>query len=236
MEPIIFIPGLNCTADLFRDQLAQLGSDHEVRVADHTKDESIPDIAARLLRETPEERFCVAGLSMGGYVALEAYAQAPQRIARLALLDTSARADTPEATDNRVNLIGMTEQGRFDEVCTILWGRFVAEDRLEDAELRRRVDAMAQETGPEAFIRQQRAIMARRDHRAMLPGIEIPTIVLVGSEDQLTPPYLAQEIAEAIEWASLVVVPECGHLSTLEQPEAVNEALSAWLTQGRGKV
>ncbi|HSP26091.1 MAG TPA: alpha/beta hydrolase, partial [Saliniramus sp.] len=183
MDPIIFIPGLNCTADLFRDQLSQLGLERTVRVADHTQDESIPDIAARLLRETPEERFCVAGLSMGGYIALEAYAQAPQRIARLALMDTSARADTPEATENRLNLIGMTEQGRFDEVCAILWGRLVAADRLEDAELRARVDAMGRDIGPETFLRQQRAIMARRDHRALLPGIEIPTIVLVGSED-----------------------------------------------------
>jgi pimeloyl-ACP methyl ester carboxylesterase len=229
MEPIIFIPGLNCTADLFRDQLLQLGAAREVRVADHTQDESIPDIAARLLRETPEERFCVAGLSMGGYIALEAYAQAPQRIARLALLDTSARADTPEATENRLNLIGMTEQGRFDEVCAILWGRLVAEDRQEDAELRRRVDAMARDIGPVTFIRQQRAIMARRDQRALLPGIEIPTIVLVGSEDQLTPPYLAQEIAEAIEWASLGIIPNCGHLSTMERPEAATRALEAWL-------
>jgi len=229
MEPIIFIPGLNCTADLFRDQISQLGAGREVRVADHTHDESIPDIAARLLRETPEERFCVVGLSMGGYVALEAYAQDPRRIARLALLDTSARADTPEATENRLNLIGMAEQGRFEEVCAILWGKLVAEDRQDDAELRRRVDAMAREIGPETFIRQQRAIMARQDHRAMLPGIEIPTIVLVGSEDQLTPPYLAQEIAEAIEWASLGIIPNCGHLSTMERPEAVTRALEAWL-------
>jgi len=229
MEPIIFIPGLNCTADLFRDQLSQLGAGRGVRVADHTQDESIPDIAARLLRETQEERFCVVGLSMGGYVAFEAYAQDPRRIARLALLDTSARADAPEATENRLNLIGMAEQGRFDEVCAILWGKLVAEDRQDDVELRRRVDAMAREIGPETFIRQQRAIMARSDHRAMLPGIEIPTIVLVGSEDQLTPPYLAQEIAEAIEWASLGILPNCGHLSTMERPEAVTRALEAWL-------
>jgi pimeloyl-ACP methyl ester carboxylesterase len=229
MEPIIFIPGLNCTADLFRDQLSQLGSERVVRVADHTQDDSIPEIAARLLRETPEERFCLVGLSMGGYVSLETYAQAPQRVARLALLDTSARADTPEATDNRLNLIGMTEQGRFDEVCAILWGKFVAEDRHDDAELRRRFDAMARETGPETFIRQQRAIMARRDQRAMLPEIEIPTLVLVGSEDQPTPPSLSQEIAEAIEWASLGIIPNCGHLSTMERPEAATRALRAWL-------
>lgn len=229
MEPIIFVPGLNCTADLFRDQLSELGVERTVRVADHTQDETIPEIAARLLRETPEERFCLVGLSMGGYIALETFRQAPARLARIALLDTSARADPPEAREGRMNLVEMARTGRFDEVCTILLGRFIAEERLDDAELKQRVLAMAQETGPEIFIRQQMAIMARRDQRELLPEIEIPTLVLVGSEDQPTPPHLSQEIAEAIEWASLGIVPNCGHLSTMERPEAVTRALRAWL-------
>ncbi len=229
MEPIIFVPGLNCTAELFRDQLSELAREREVRVADHRGDATIPEIAARLLRETPEERFCIVGLSMGGYIALETFAQAPGRVARLALLDTSARADTDETRERRRRLIAMTREGRFDAVCDELWERLVAGDRLSDADLRRRVDAMAEETGPEAFIRQQEAIMARRDHRAMLPQIEIPTLVLVGDEDQLTPPALSQEMAEAIEWASLGIIPNCGHLTSMEQPEAVTRALRAWL-------
>jgi pimeloyl-ACP methyl ester carboxylesterase len=229
MEPIIFIPGLVCTAELFRDQLEELGKDRVARVADHRSDDTIPQIAARLLRDTPEERFSLVGLSMGGYIALEAYAQAPGRVARLALLDTSARADAPEAREGRLALMQTAREGRLDEVAEILWKRFVAEDRQEDAELKRRVFAMVRETGPDAFIRQQEAIMARRDHRAMLPGIEIPTLVLVGAEDQLTPPHLSQEMAEAIEWASLGIVPGCGHLTTMEKPAAVNRALRAWL-------
>jgi pimeloyl-ACP methyl ester carboxylesterase len=229
MEPIIFIPGLVCTADLFRDQLAELGKEREVRVADHRSDGSIPEIAARLLRETEEERFCLVGLSMGGYIALEAFAQAPERVARLALLDTSARADAPEAREGRLALVQLAREGRLDDIAETLWPRFVAEERYGDAELKQRVYAMVRETGADAFIRQQEAIMSRRDHRAMLPGIEIPTLVLVGSEDQLTPPYLAQEIAEAIEWASLGIIPNCGHLPTMERPEAVTRALKAWL-------
>lgn len=229
MEPIIFVPGLNCTADLFRDQLSELHPERIVRVADHTQDETIPEIAGRLLRETQEEQFCLVGLSMGGYIALETFRQSPERVARIALVDTSARADPPEAREGRENLIEMARTGRFDEVCTILWGRFVAEDRLDDAALKQRVFAMARDTGPETFIRQQMAIMARRDQRDLLAEIEIPTLVLVGSEDQLTPPYLSQEIAEAIEWASLGIVPNCGHLSTMERPEAVMRALRAWL-------
>jgi pimeloyl-ACP methyl ester carboxylesterase len=229
MEPIIFIPGLNCTGDLFRDQLSELGAERTVRLADHTQDDSISDIAARLLRETQEERFCLVGLSMGGYIALETFRQAPDRVARLALFDTSARADPPEAREGRMNFIEMARAGRFDEVCAILWGRFVAEDRLEDEELKQRVLAMARDIGPETFIRQQMAIMARSDQRDLLPTIEIPTLVLVGAEDRLTPPHLSQEIAEAIEWASLGIVPNCGHLPTMEQPEAVMRAMRAWL-------
>jgi pimeloyl-ACP methyl ester carboxylesterase len=95
---------------------------------------------------------------------------------------------------------------------------------------------MMRDTGPDAFVRQQRAIMRRPDSRPMLPGIEIPTLVLVGEQDAITPPELAREMAEAVEWASLVVVPDCGHLSSLERPEAVTQALSAWLTPERGKV
>lgn len=228
MEPIIFVPGLNCDGDLFRDQLAALSPTRTVRVADHSRDASIAAIARRILDETPEERFAICGLSMGGYVALETQAQAPGRVSRLGLFDTSARADADEAKENRRRLIALAEAGRFEEVGDALWLKLVAEERRSDAALRERVDAMASRVGPEAFVRQQEAIMGRRDHRGRLPEIEIPTLVLVGAEDALTPPHLSQEIAEAIEWASLGVIPDCGHLATMERPESVNRALRAF--------
>lgn len=229
MEPVIFVPGLNCDADLFRDQIAMLSGTREARVADHARDASIAAIARRLLDETPEERFALVGLSMGGYVALEAWAQAPERITRLGLFDTQARADTEEAKENRRRLIKMAASGRFDEVCEALWPRLVAENRLDDVALRERVDAMALRIGPEAFARQQEAIMGRRDQRDRLAEIAVPTLVLVGADDRLTPPHLAQEMAEAIGPSTLGVVPDCGHLSTIERPESVNRALSAFL-------
>lgn len=229
MEPVIFVPGLNCDADLFRDQVAALSDARAVRVADHTRDASMAAIARRILDETPEERFVIIGLSMGGYVALETFAQAPDRVARLGLFDTSARADTEEGKENRRKLIALAESGRFDEVCETLWPKLVAESRLDDAELRARVDAMAERVGPEAFVRQQQAIMGRRDQRERLSDIAVPTLVLVGADDRLTPPNLAQEMAEAIGPATLGVVPECGHLATIERPESVNRALRAFL-------
>ncbi|KAA2235354.1 alpha/beta fold hydrolase [Salinarimonas soli] len=230
-EPLVLVPGLNCTRALFGPQIAAFEGARPVLVANHTRDDTIPEIARRLLADAPP-RFGLLGLSMGGYVALEVMRQAPGRVARLALLDTSARPDTDESKANRERLIALAGTDRFAEVADILWQRYVAPHRQNDAALARIVMGMQRETGPQTFARQQRAIMGRVDSRPDLPGIEIPTLVLVGEDDVITPPEHAREIAEAIEWASLVVVPGCGHLSTLESPGIVNEAIGAWLAAG----
>jgi pimeloyl-ACP methyl ester carboxylesterase len=229
-ETLILIPGLACTSRLFEPQIAALSGENPILVADHAQDDSVPAIAARLLRGAPE-RFALAGLSMGGYIALEVMRQAPERVARLALLDTSARPDSVEASQDRERLIALAEAGRFGDIHSKLWPRLVHPNHHADQALQDIVFSMMNETGAEAYIRQQRAIMARPDSRPTLPGIEIPTLVLVGEGDAITPPELAREMAEMVEWASLVVVPESGHMSTLEQPERVTEALKLWLNQ-----
>ncbi|GGK50240.1 alpha/beta fold hydrolase [Salinarimonas ramus] len=229
MTRFVLIPGLLCTGDLFAAQVEPLSRHGSVVVADTTRDDMIDAMAERLLDAARGEPLALVGLSMGGYVALAAARRAPDRVARLALLDTSARPDTPEASETRRRLIALAEAGRFAEVDDVLWHRLVAPDRLGDEDLRRRVVAMADEIGPETFVRQQRAIMARADQRPFLPQIEIPTLVLVGESDVITPPEVAEEMAEAIEWATLTRVPACGHLATLERPERVNAALEAWL-------
>lgn len=228
-ETLVLVPGLLCTADLFGPQIAAFQGEREIVVADHRQDDTIPAIAARLLAAAPA-RFALCGLSMGGYVALEVLRRAPERICRLALLDTSARADGEEARERRVALMEQARGGRFEAVKEQLWERIVHPDRLGDDALKSRVFAMMDEVGPETFVRQQQAIMGRVDSRPLLPGVEIPTLVLVGEADMLTPPDLAREMAEAVEWASLVVVPRCGHLATLEQPDAVTDALRRWLS------
>lgn len=225
---LVLVPGLNCTADLFAPQAAALAGEADIIIADHTADETVEAIAKRLLAAAPP-RFALAGLSMGGYVALEVMRQAPQRVLRLALLDTRASADMPEDTELRMAAIKMAQTGRFDDIHAVLWPRLVGLKRMGDRELEAVVRSMAEQTGPARFIRQQRAVIARPDFEPGLKAIRCPTLVLVGDQDAITPPFMSEDMAEAIAGAKLVVVPDCGHLSTLERPEAVNAALTEWL-------
>jgi pimeloyl-ACP methyl ester carboxylesterase len=198
-------------------------------VADHRRDAEMAAIAARILADAPP-RFALAGLSMGGYIAFAMLRHAPERIAKLALLDTSARPDTAEQSVAREKTIAMAESGKLAEVVEMLTPRFLHRSRYNDEALRRAVRDMAADTGAEAFVRQQKAIMSRLDSRPLLATIRCPTMVLVGDGDELAPPELSKEICAGISGARLVVVPGCGHLSTIEKPEAVNAALEEWLS------
>jgi pimeloyl-ACP methyl ester carboxylesterase len=227
--PLVLVPGLLCSARLYAPQVEALWPRGPVMVAEHRRDAEIGAVAARILENAPP-RFALAGLSYGGYIAFAMLRQAPERIERLALLDTSARPDTPEQKAARENFIAMAEAGRFSEAVETLTVRFVHHDRRADEVLSATVRAMADETGAEAFVRQERAIMSRGDSRLLLGRIRCPTLVLVGEGDDLTPPELAKEIAGGIAGSRLIVVPECGHLSTIERPQAVNAALDEWLS------
>jgi len=227
--PVVLVPGLNCSARLYADQIPVLWRFGPVMVADHTRDDHMAAIAARVLAAAPP-RFALAGLSMGGYIALTIACQAPERVQKLALLDTSARPETPEQSARRKPQIALAEGGRFAEVPALQFPFFVHRNRQGDEALRQRVRTMAEETGVQAFLRQQKAIMTRADARPLLPSIKSPTLVLVGDGDELTPPALSEETAAAIAGSRLVVVPDCGHLSTMERPEAVNRALVEWMT------
>jgi pimeloyl-ACP methyl ester carboxylesterase len=226
--PLLLVPGLTCSARLFAPQIPVLWPYAPVMVADHRHDDTIDAIARRILDNAPP-RFALAGLSMGGYLAFAIMRIAPERVTRVALLDTSARADTPEQTVTRKAQIAMTQAGRFAEIPDMSMPRYVHPNRQNDSAVTATVRRMAEETGPDAFIRQLNAIMSRPDSRPVLSAIRCPTLVLVGDADAATPPDLAREIADGIPDARLVVVPDCAHLSTLEQPEAVNAALLEWL-------
>lgn len=226
--PLLLVPGLLCSAKLYAPQIAALWPFGPVMVADHRRDDDIGAIATRILAHAPP-RFALAGLSMGGYIAFAMLRQAPERIAKLALLDTSARPDTAEQSAGRAQFIAMAEAGKLSEVVDTLAPRFLHRDRRDDAPLNGVIRDMAADTGAEAFVRQEKAIMTRPDSRPLLASIQCPTLVLVGEGDELTTPELAREITAGIVGARLVVVPNCGHLSTIEQPEAVNAALGEWL-------
>jgi pimeloyl-ACP methyl ester carboxylesterase len=226
--PTVLIPGLNCSPRLYAEQIPVLWRFGAVVIADHTRDDSMAAIATRILAAVPP-RFTLVGLSMGGYIAFEIVRQAPDRVAKLALLDTGARADTPEQTERRHRQIELARGGRFLEIPKLMFPLLVHRQRHGDAELKAINRRMAEDTGADAFVRQQLAIMSRPDSRPGLAAIRAPTLVLVGDGDELTPPALAQEITAGIPGTRLVVVPDSGHLSTLEQPAAVNNALVEWM-------
>lgn len=227
--PLVLVPGLLCDDRLWRHQAEHLADLAEPMIADVTRDASMPEMACAVLDAAPEERFALAGLSMGGYVVLEIMRAAPERVARLALLDTSARADTSEQTATRRELIELSQRGRFDEVPRKLLPNIVHPDRLDDKRLTSTVFAMAEAIGPKAFVAQEEAIIGRPDSREDLPSIACPTLVLCGREDALTPIHLHEEMAGLVPGSRLRVIEKCGHLSALERPEGVTTALREWL-------
>lgn len=227
--PLILLPGLLCDRALWEPQLAGLADIADMAVGDLTRSDSMAGMAQDVLRTAPE-RFTLAGLSMGGYVSQEIMRQAPERVERLALLDTSARPDTPEQKKSRHELIELSKRGNFKGVTPRLLPRWVHPEHAKDPAIVTIVTEMTQRVGLDAFIRQQTAIMGRVDGRPSLARIHCPTLVLCGHEDASTPVELHREMAADIADARLVVVPECGHLSTIERPEAVNAALRRWLT------
>ncbi|HKE17774.1 MAG TPA: alpha/beta fold hydrolase [Kofleriaceae bacterium] len=228
--PIVLVPGLLCTSRLYAGQIEELWRAGPVTIADHTRDDSMAGAARRILADAPP-RFALAGLSMGGYIAFEILRQAPERVARLALLDTTARPDTPEQTEARRGQIALTESGRFAEVPELLMPKLLHPTHQGDAGLRAAVVEMAEAIGPAAFVVQQRAIIGRIDSRPSAGAIRCPTLVLVGDGDAITPPDRAEEMAGLIGGARFVTIPVCGHLSSLERPREVARALADWLRQ-----
>ena len=163
--PLVLVPGLTCTARLYGPQIEALWPFGQVTVADNRRDADMAAIATRILMDAPP-RFALAGLSMGGYIAFAMLRLAPERIAKLALLDTSARPDTPEQTAGRHTQIAMTQSGRYGEIADLSIPRYLNPNHQRDERLTGVVRQMIAETGPEAFVRQLKAIMSRPDSRS----------------------------------------------------------------------
>ncbi|UCV04630.1 alpha/beta fold hydrolase [Dechloromonas denitrificans] len=229
MKPkILLLPGLLNDASLFTEQMVALSALGSVQVGDLTRSDSIGELAADVLAGAPDGRLVLVGLSMGGYVAFEIMRTAPQRVAALVLMDTTARPDTPEASALREELIKLAETD-LEAVTERLLARLSHPDLMNQPAVRGVIQSMASGLGKEVFIRQQRAIMSRPDSRPTLAGIACPTLVICGREDQITPPEMAEEIAAGIKHAELKIIEQCGHLSTLDQPEQVSNLLLEWI-------
>ncbi len=226
--PLVLVPGLLCDAALWAHQARHLGDIANISVAETTQDETMADMARRVLESAPAS-FALAGLSMGGYVSLEIMRQAPERVHRLALLDTAAIADDADKRAQRQDLIALAETGKFKGVTPRLLPLLVHPERLEDPELTEAVMAMAGRVGKAAFLKQQRAILGRIDSRPGLGAIDVPTLIVCGRQDALTPVARHEEMASAIPGARLCIIEDCGHLSTMERPEAATALLRDWL-------
>ena len=230
--PLILIPGLLCDAALWAYQVDALATVADCTVVDaHMQLDTIETIAEAVIADAPS-RFALAGLSMGGYVALEICRKFPERVDRLALIDTSARADTIEQTTRRENLIAMCREGKFPEVMELLSSLLVHPDRQVDTVLNQKIADMARRLGPDVFIRQQHAIMGRLNQVPHLSRISCPTIVVCGEQDQITPPECAEEMASHIQGAELAILANCGHMSTMEKPDEVSGIMRDWLMFG----
>ena len=227
--PTVLIPGLYATPRLFAGQLSALWRHGPVTVADHTRGATFADVAAHVLASAPP-RFALAGLSMGGALALEIVRQAPERVERLALLSSFSTPDTETAKGFRRSALEELRAGRLDALVESSFATLVHASRAEDTALLGVMQDMLRDTGAEAAVNEVETYMNRDDLRPVLARVAVPTLVLIGEDDQIVPPAHARENAAAIAGATFVAVPECGHLSALEQPAAVAAALIAWKT------
>ncbi len=228
--PLILIPGLLCTARLWAHQVEHLADIAIPQVIDHRGHSTVADLATRILAEAPP-RFALAGLSMGGYTAMELFRQAPERIDRIAFLDTAYLADRPEQSEGRQAAMKRAREVGIEEVMRTLLPGWVAKEKLEDQAFVSEAVQMALDTGVDGFIDQQKVIMSRPDSTETLKAITCPALVLVGELDQLTPVEVHEEMARIIPQADLAVIQGAGHLSTMEKPEAVTEYLRQWLNK-----
>lgn len=225
---LILVPGLLCDAQLWRHQCTHLADIADISIGNTLSDESIHSMAARILEDAPD-RFSLAGLSMGGYVVQEIMRQAPERVEKLALIDTSARADTDEQIERRKGLIRLTKMGKFKGVTPRLLPLLIHPDALEDDDITSAVIDMAANVGRDVFVQQQTAILNRVDGRPDLGDINVDTLIICGRQDELTPVELMQELADNIRNSAFHIIEECGHLSPLEKPDEVTDLMRDWI-------
>jgi pimeloyl-ACP methyl ester carboxylesterase len=231
-DPLVLLPGMMCDQRQWEPQLNTLSTlCKSVQVCAISQHDSIQALASRVIEDAPL-RFSLAGLSMGGIVAFEIWRQAPERVNRLALLDTNAAGETADRQCIRDKQIKRVKTGGLENIMRDeMKPRYLAQSSLEKSGLLDSVLAMAMELGPEVFIRQSIALRNRPDSTDTLPTIDCPVLVMCGEADTLCPVEYHEDMAGAIPEADLVIIPQCGHLSTMEQPDQVSAAMLNWLVR-----
>lgn len=227
---LVLLPGLLNTGSIFDLVRARLGDTVDLITPDLHPYDSMSAMANAVLNAAPQ-RFSLGGFSMGGYVCFEILRRAPERVERLALIDTQAAPDTTEATTRRRGMIEQTRIGRFHGLQPSLLPTLVHPSQLSNPAVVDPILAMAATVGPEGFVREMRAIMARPDSRPQLVDVAVPTVVISGRQDRSIPLARAEEMAADISHSQLVVIEECGHMAPLEKPDEVAAALRRWLAQ-----
>ncbi len=229
---LILLPGMPLDAAMWEHQTRHLADIADVSVADLTGHDRVEALARAVLDAAPP-RFALAGLSMGGYVALAILRRAPERVVKLALLDTNARADTPEQSANRRAAVELARSGRMGAVMAASLPKLIHPGRMGDRDLVESLYAQAERVGAEAYARMQEAIIHRPDGSPFLPAISCPTLVLCGRQDALSGPEIHAEMADAIPGARLAMIEDCGHIPTMERPQAATALLRDWLIYDR---
>jgi pimeloyl-ACP methyl ester carboxylesterase len=232
--PLLLVPGMLCSPRLFAAQAAALAGEAEIVVPDWRRAplaiwDTWESAARWVVEQMPAEKFALAGLSLGGVLALEIMQFAAPRVSRLALLDTGARSQDETARATRRARIRLVEQGHFELALGLQMARFLPAYRLPDTTLVDEVVTMCGEIGADIYKRQEELAMVVADRRPDLPKIGCPTIVVCGRDDAATPLLLSEEMAAAIKGSELIVVEQCGHLVTMEKPEETNAILKRWL-------
>ena len=232
--PLLLVPGLLCSPRLFAAQLSGLSGDADIVVPDWRRAplavwDTWESAARWVLDQMPAREFTLAGLSLGGMLAVEIMQLAADRVTKLALLDTGMRSQNEVERSIRRARIRLADEGRFELVLGLQMSRFIPAYRLPDKKLVDEVTTMCGEIGVEIYKRQEELAAIRVDRRPDLPSIKCPTIVVCGRDDAATPLFLSEEMAAAIKGSELVVIEQCGHLITMEKPEETNAILRKWL-------
>jgi pimeloyl-ACP methyl ester carboxylesterase len=227
--PLALLPGTLCNALMWQPQVVALGDIADPHVIDTSLHDTLAGVVEYIYTQMPRP-FALAGLSYGGIVAFEMWRRYPQAVSHLALLDTTPYAASPQKREIQQQLVGMALLGEFREVTTEhLKDAMLHPENAADMDLRARILQMAEQVGMTGFVNQIKAQLERPDSTPDLPTITVPTLVLCGEQDTLCTPEMHREMARQVPNSTLHIVPRCGHLSTLEQPDAVNAAMRAWL-------